>query len=334
MSESHRPTVLRAAIVTAGLLMAAFLELDRAQVSAAAPQQRVSAFRLEDIPFDGRQAYEYLKQICAIGPRPSGSRGMVVQQKQIADHFQKLGGQVSIQQFQASNPLDGNPVPMANLIVQWHPDRTERILLCTHYDTRPYPDRDGRNPGGTLLGANDGASGVALLMELGKWMPRLESKYGIDFALFDGSQFVFKEGTRKKEGDPHFLGAEYFARTYAGAAAPFKYRWGLLLDMIGNEDLQVYEEFNSMSYRNTRPLVEDIWRVAYKTGVREFIATRKDSVSDDHLNLNEIAKIPTCAVIDFDYPYWRTEQDTPLHCSPLALAKVGWVMLEWLKQAK
>jgi hypothetical protein len=108
----------------------------------------------------------------------------------------------------------------------------------------------------------------------------------------------------------------------------------VLLNMVGNEDLKVYEEINSMSFRATRPLVEDIWRLAYQSGVREFVATRKDSVTDDQLRLNEIAKIPTCEIIDFDDPNWRTQQDTPQHCSPLSLAKVGWVILQWLPQAK
>ena len=316
------------------LLIAIAVTLGAGPVFASDQDETVSKFRLQDIPFDGRQAYEYLRQICAIGPRSSGSPGMAIQQRLVADHFRLLGAQVGFQEFTARNPRDDSTVPMANMIVQWHPDRSERILLCTHYDTRPLPDRDARNPNGILLGADDGASGVALLMELGKWMPRLESKYGVDFVLFDGSQFVFKEGTWKKAGDPRFLGAEYFARLYASESPPCKYRKAVLLDMVGNEDLQIYQEFNSMSWRDTRPLVDEIWRAAYRIGVREFVPARKHDVSDDHLKVHDLGKIPTCAIIDFDYPYWRTEQDTPQHCSPLALAKVGWVMLDWLGKAK
>ncbi len=322
------------ALAITGLLMAGRFATGPIALSAASPDEHVSKFRLDEIPFDGREAFEYLKQICAVGPRPSGSRGMVVQQKMVADHFRRLGAQVSFQEFRARNPLDESEMPMANMLIQWHPDRMERILLCTHYDTRPYPDQDRRNPGGVLLGANDGASGVALLMELGKWMPRLEGKYGVDFVLFDGSQFVFREDTWKKKGDPRFLGAKFFSSTYIAEPPPYKYRKAVLLDMIGNEDLQVYQEYNSMSWRDTRPLVDEIWQTAYRIGVREFVPTRKHSVSDDHLKIHDVGKIPTCAIIDFDDPYWRTEQDTPLHCSPLALAKVGWVMLDWLGKAK
>jgi hypothetical protein len=303
-------------------------------LAAEEPKERVSPFRLEDIPFDGRAAYEYLKQICAIGPRPSGSAGMVAQQRLISAHFQRLGAVVSFQEFHSPNPLDGTDVPMANMIIQWHSDRAERILLCTHYDTRPYPDHDRRNPTGVYVGANDGASGLAVLMELGKWMPKLESKYGVDFVLFDGSQFTFTEGTFRKAGDKQFLGASFFSKAYVSNPPPYKYRRGVLLNMVAGQHLQVYEEHNSMSYRATRPLVDEIWHVANQNGVREFIATRGDEFSDDHLRLNDIAKIPTCEIIDSDDPHWRTEQDIPRYCSPLSLAKVGWVVLDWLPKVK
>jgi peptidase M28-like protein len=330
-------TTCHAIVVAAVLFLAlvvALVGLNRPHLIAAESKEHLSPFRLEDIPFDGRAAYTHLRQICAFGPRPSGSAGMVAQQRFVADHFRRLGARVSFQEFRTPNPRDGVDVPMANMIVEWHPDHTERILLCTHYDTRPYPDRDRRNPGGVHIGANNGASGVAVLMELGKWMPRLESKYGVDFVLFDGSQFVFKEGNWRKPGDRQLLGSEYFAKNYVSNPPPFKYRWGVMLNMVAGDSLQVYEEHNSMSWRDTRPLVDDIWRNAYKLGVREFIPTRQDAVSDDHMKLNEIAKIPTCEIIDFDDPYYRTEQDTPQACSALSLAKVGWVLLDWLPKAK
>lgn len=103
-----------------------------------------SRLRLEDIPFDGQQAYSYLKRICAIGPRRSGTPGMESQQKLLIDHFTKLGAKVRLQRFRAPHPQDGSWVSMANLIVEWQPESKERLLLCTHYDTRPFPDRDPR----------------------------------------------------------------------------------------------------------------------------------------------------------------------------------------------
>src|SRR5581483_1650594 len=115
-------------------------------VSLAKAPASVSSLTLKDIPFNGAQAYEYLKEICAIGPRPSGSEGMRTQQKMLAAFFEKAGAKVRFQSFDVRHPVDGSRVTMSNLIAEFHPERRERILLCAHYDTRPYPDRDPAAP--------------------------------------------------------------------------------------------------------------------------------------------------------------------------------------------
>jgi len=292
---------------------------------AASAQVRASR-RLDQIPFDGQQAFDYLDTICKIGTRVSGTEGMKQQQAMLVEHFEKLGAKVTRQEFQARHPLDASAVPMTNLIISWHPEREQRYLLCAHYDTRPYPDRDPANPRGTFVGANDGASGVALLMELGKHMPKLSGRYGVDFVLFDGEELIYNETT-----DQYFLGSKHFAREYAMERSQ-RYRRGVLFDMVADADLQIYLEGNSMRGLSGQ-LAGEIWGRAEKLGVREFVRQVRHTVNDDHIALNEVAKIPTCDLIDFDYPYWHTTQDIPARCSPLSLAKVGWVIHEWLKVA-
>jgi len=317
-------TVLIAATLFAYL--AFFHARGEAEPRPTPRQQRT----LESIPFDGRQALQFLQQLCDLGPRPSGSPGMARQQELLTAHFSKLGGHVTRQSFDTRHPLDGSRVTISNLIVEWHPERKERILLCAHYDTRPYPDRDRRRPKGRFVGANDGASGVALLMELGRHLPTLAGPYGVDFILFDAEEFVF-DGDR----DEYFLGSDYFARDYATHPPPHRYRAGVLLDMIGDANLEIYQERNSLYH--ARSLVDGIWSTADRLSVREFIPRAGHEIRDDHLPLNNIARIPTCDIIDFDYPnsraasYWHTEADTPDKCSALSLAKVGWVVLEWLR---
>lgn len=296
-----------------------------------------SRLTLEDIPFNGARSYEYLKQICAIGPRISGTEGMQAQQQLVGKHFARLGGKVRLQRFAYRHPVDGSRVPMANLIVEWHPERKQRILLCAHYDTRPRPDADPdprQRVSGTFIGANDGASGVALLMEMGHLMPQYEGTYGIDFVLFDGEEFVF-DGQR----DRYFLGSEWFSRKYVSDPPGHGYRWGVLLDMVADAHLQIYQERQSVSWDDTKPLVEEIWATAARLGVREFIARPKHEVRDDHIKLRNLAKIPTCNIIDFDFPtdgnrFWHTTADTPQRCSALSLAKVGWVVHEWLQTTR
>ncbi len=296
--------------------------------SADNPAPAVSNLRLEDIPFGGSRAYEYLKQLCAIGPRPSGSPGMEAQQKLLAEHFKKLGGEVEFQRFQTPHPLNKSPVAMANMIVHWSPEKTERILLCAHYDTLPFPLEDKIDPRGVFVGANDNAGGVALLMELARDIPKIGGKYGIDFLFLDGEEFMFTPKGR------FFLGSEYFARQYVNKPPKYRYRWGVLLDMISDKDLQLYQEQNSWQWDDTRPLVKTIWATAAQLGVREFIARPKHYVEDDHFMLHNIGKIACIDVIDFDYPPWHTRADTPEQCSALSLAKVGWVISQWLKNAK
>jgi hypothetical protein len=283
-------------------------------------------------PLDGMRAYRYLQQICAIGPRPSGSPGMQRQQELVRGHFEQLGGKVTLQEFPADNPLGGPQVQLANVIVQWHPERKERVLLCAHYDTRPLPDQDP-NPAlrrsGVFVGANDGASGVAVLMELAHLMPEFDGAIGVDFLLVDGEEFVYVE-----QRDPYFLGSTWFARQYVRQPPPYKYLCGVLLDMVGDSDLQVYQERFSVTWRDTRPIVRDIWATAARLGVKEFVPRAKYEIRDDHLPLRNDGNIPTCDIIDFDYPYWHTTMDTPQRCSPASLAKVGWVVYEWLRGVK
>ncbi|WP_460185129.1 M28 family peptidase [Thermopirellula anaerolimosa] len=287
----------------------------------------VSSYRLDQIPFDGADAYEHLKWLCEIGPRPSGSPGMKAQQELLLRHFSELGAEVELQQFTGRDPRSGAGVPMANVIARFFPERADRILLCAHYDTLPLPIRDPVNPRGRFVGANDGASGTAVLMTMARYSAEFPRRFGVDLVLFDGEEFLFEEW------QPYFQGSEYFAREYARSAKqrPWRYRAAVLLDMIGDADLQIYQERNSAWWRDTRWIVDGIWSTAARLRVREFIPKKKYEVRDDHIPLHNIGGISAIVLIDFDYPFWHTQQDVPEKCSALSLAKVGWVVLEWMK---
>ncbi len=286
-----------------------------------------SSYRLEEIPFDGADAYENLKRLCEIGPRPSGSPGMKAQQELLVQHFTDLGAEVELQRFSGRDPRSGAAMPMANLIARFFPDRPDRILLCAHYDTLPLPMRDPVNPRGRFVGANDGASGTALLMTLARYTQHFPQRFGVDLVLFDAEEFLFEEW------QPFFQGSEYFARQYVATSRKrtWRYRAAVLLDMIGDADLQIYQERNSAWWRDTRWIVEGIWGTAARLRIREFVPRKKYEVRDDHVPLHNIGGIPAIVLIDFDYPAWHTQRDLPDQCSALSLAKVGWVVLEWLR---
>ena len=146
--------------------------------------------------------------------------------------------------------------------------------------------------------------------------------------MLDGEEFRFSPNDR------FFLGSEYFARQYVEKKPRYRYRWGVLLDMVGDATLQIGQERNSMLWKDTRPLVGEIWATAARLGVREFVPKNLHDVLDDHVILHNIGQIPCIDVIDFDYPPWHTQGDTPDKCSPQSLAKVGWVIREWLETAK
>lgn len=286
---------------------------------------------LRPAPIDGDRAYAYLKQICDLGPRPAGSAANERQRALVAEHFRRLGATVREQPFTARDPLSGQPVAMANLIGSWFPERLERVVIAAHYDTRPHPDMepDPRRRNDPFLGANDGASGVALLMEIAHHLKDMPTEWGVDLVLFDGEELVYDRVGK------YFLGSEEFARQYKAARRSGKQRWrysaGILLDMVGGKDLDLPREPYSVRFAGW--LVRDIWGVAAQLGERAFRDGLGREVLDDHLAMNS-GGIPTIDLIDFDYPQWHTASDTPEQCSPASLASVGRVVTAWLCKPK
>src|SRR4051812_42811813 len=209
------------------------------------------------VPFDGKRAMGYLEAVCKIGPRISGTEGMTKQQELIEKHFKDLEAKVSYQRFTAKQKSARKPVEMANMIVSYHPDRARRVILCSHYDTRPIADQEPnprrwREP---FVSANDGGSGVALLMELAHHMKDLKTAAGIDFVFFDGEEFI-----HDRDGDEYFFGSKHFAREYAKVRRKTTYTGAVLLDMVGGKGASFPVEQNSWTH--AAKLVREVWGIA------------------------------------------------------------------------
>jgi hypothetical protein len=292
----------------------------------------------DDVVFDGARAMGYLKDICKIGPRVSGTEGMKKQQELLKKHFEGLGGKVEMQTFTAKQKSQRQPIEMANVIVSWHAERPRRVILCSHYDTRPIADQepDRRKWQEPFLSANDGASGVALLMELAHQMKDIKTEVGVDFVFFDGEEYIFDP---EPEHDKYFFGSEHFAREYArsrdgkgrGQGKSPNYIAAVLLDMIGGKNPRFPIEQNSWFY--SAALVEQLWRIAAAQGCDAFKVQEGPRVNDDHIALNE-ARIPCIDIIDFDYPHWHRLTDLPENCSGDSMNQVARVLTAWLKQVK
>ncbi len=313
------------ALITAIGILLVFPWPQREENSAAPAAVAIPA------PYDAERAFGYLLQICELGPRPSATPAMRRQQEILTTFFEERGAAVELQRFEVRHPQSGEAVELANVIARWHPQRPKRFLLCAHYDTRPFPDRDPVNPRGRFVGANDGGSGVAGLMELANHVDRLPQDVGIDIVLFDGEELVYEEGR-----DEYFLGSTYFARSYLANPPAVPYRAGVLLDMIGDKELKIYYERNSWNY--ARDVCKAVFATAASLEVDAFVPRIRHEIRDDHLPLNQIARIPTIDLIDFDYPrpgigapqYWHTMQDVPANCSGESIASVIYVVHQWL----
>ena len=272
----------------------------------------------------------YLTALCDLGPRISGTEGMAKQQEMLQKHFEKHGAKVTLQKFEGKQPSRDKATPMANMIVSWHPDKKNRVILCGHYDTRPIADqetnvRDWTKP---FASANDGTSTVAFLMEMATLMKDLKTEVGVDFVIFDAEEYMFD-----RNRDKFFLGSDYFAAQYLKAKDGPKYKAAINLDLFAGKGAVFPVEQNSAL--KAGPLVEDVWKIADGLGVKCFKMEYggDGGVLDDHIALN-CAGIPAIDIIDFSYDHWHRLSDTPDKCSAESMASVAKVLMAWMQKVK
>ena len=273
--------------------------------------------------FSGNNAFEYLKAQCEFGPRNPGSEG----HRKVLDYYIKtftpLADTVMTQSFLEKMPRTGQQVNMNNVIARFNVQATKQIMISAHWDTRPWGDRGtdmmGRNQ--PILGANDGASGVAVLLELANILNKDKPPIGVNLVLFDAEDY----GT---SGDnwSYCKGSQYFAKNI-----PIPYPdYAINLDMIADKEPKFYIE--RFSYEQNPALVMELWQKAESLGLKSFKKKAKDMIFDDHVPLYEIAGIPAIDIIDFDYPnekinYHHTQNDIVQNCSPKGLGEVGTLMV-------
>jgi peptidase M28-like protein len=272
--------------------------------------------------FDGKKAFSYLLAQTAFGPRNAGSEAHQACLEYLRNQMAQYADTVFLQPFPMRG-YNGENLHFTNIISSFHPNTSSRLLLLAHWDTRPRADQD-RDPSkkeSPILGANDGASGVAVLMEIARHLKMEPPQIGVDI-LFDDGEDYGKEGDTQN----YLLGTRHFAKNLPPGIRP---SFGILLDMVGDKELELQKEPYSMRY--AADIVNLVWSAAKDLGVYQFTDNTQRAVLDDHLPLNE-AGIRTIDLIDFNYPdasnrFWHTTEDTPDKCSPESLEAVGKVLL-------
>ena len=274
------------------------------------------------ILFSADSAFSYVKAQCDFGPRVPGTDAHRRCGDYLAAHMEACGANV-INQRTTLTAFDGTRLPARNIIAEFAPDSSRRILLLAHWDCRPWadsdPDPDRRNE--PVMGANDAASGVAVLMELARVFAVEAPPVGVDLLLVDAEDW----GTSNNE-ESWALGTQYWVKNPHRKG--YRPQFGILLDMVGAAGAQFAKEYFSMAYAPS--VIGDVWTAALKSGYGNyFVASRGGGVTDDHIFVNA-AGIPCIDIIDYRtdaesgfFPGWHTTADTPDCIDPSTLKAVG-----------
>ena len=287
--------------------------------------------------FVADSAYAYCEQQCAFGPRTMNSPAHDLCGQWIASKFQSFGLTVTTQRADLKG-YDGTMLHATNIIASYRPELSDRILICAHWDSRPWADNDPdeSNWHKPVLAANDGASGIGVMLELARLLPD-SLKVGIDFISFDAEDWGTPQWSDvADQGNTWALGSQYWAAHLPKQQAK-AYRYGILLDMVGGQGAMFYKERLSQQYASS--IVDRVWRAAQVVGFGSMFPMQSGSyITDDHLPINTVAKIPCIDIIPY-YPAceqstfgptWHTLQDDMAHLDRTTLQAVGQTLIQVL----
>ncbi|MGM9804392.1 MAG: M28 family peptidase [Muribaculaceae bacterium] len=290
--------------------------------------QAVDTVAEAPVKFDADSAYGYVQRQCDFGARVPGTEAHRLCGDYLVAKLKGFGANV-IEQTGKVTTFDGVKLDLRNIIAQVNPDAERRILLLAHWDCRPWadkdPDKDKRRQ--PVLGANDAASGVAVLLEMARAMQQEKPNIGVDLMLVDVEDWGDDEGD---DPDSWALGTQYWARNMHEQG--YKPMYGILLDMVGTAGASFLQEYYSTSYAPA--VVREVWRIAGALGHgNHFIDQPGGGINDDHLPVNK-AGIPCIDIIDMrmgsEYGFfegWHTTDDTMRHIDRNTLYAVGHTLL-------
>lgn len=263
-----------------------------------------NAPRIVKVPtFNEDSAYNFIAKQVAYGPRIPNTKAHRQAEEYLTAAFKKYGARVVVQEFE-SPAFDGQVLQLKNIIASYFPNKQKRILLAAHWDTRPFADKDKINPNAKFDGANDGGSGVAILLEIARQLSgNMTPDIGVDIILFDGEDWGERHGasttTPLPDGlkDWWCLGSQYWSlHKHKPDYSAFS---GILLDMAGARNAQFHREGHSIQF--APQITEKVWNTAERLGYSHFfVKQNQEGITDDHLFVNSLAKIPMTNIVHYD----------------------------------
>ena len=308
-SRPGRPSAA-AALLTAVALLGTACDASPGQSRAAAPERE-----LIPVDFDADSAHALIAHQVAFGPRVPGTAGHAAQLEWMVETLRGYADTVEVRRFTHA-ARSGDSVEMANVFARFRPEARDRILLVAHWDTRPIAeeDPDAERRGEPIPGANDGGSGVAVLMEIARVLSSHSPPLGVDLLFTDGEDYGPGE---------MYLGATHFAANLPPGYRPL---YGILVDLVADRSPVFPVEAQSEHY--APEVVDLVYRTAREIGMGAYFPeTVGQSIDDDHIPLNQ-AGIRTIDIIDLDFPQWHTTADTFENTSPEGLEAVGEVLTQ------
>lgn len=288
--------------------------------------------------FNSDSAYLFCEKQCEFGPRTMNSEAHDKCAQWIVGKFRQYGCVVTEQKTDLKG-YDGTVLKCNNIIASYKPEQTTRILVCAHWDSRPWADNDpdSTNWHKPVMAANDAASGVAVMLEIARQLQKADSlKVGVDFVCFDAEDWGTPQWSDIEDsGDSWALGAQYWAANPHKAG--YEARFGILLDMVGGAGARFYQE--GMSKEFAQPIVDKVWSAANVAGYSSLFPNEQGGyITDDHIPVNKVARIPTVDIIAY-YPNcqqssfgptWHTVSDTMDNIDPNILKAVGQTVIQVL----
>jgi hypothetical protein len=281
--------------------------------------------------FNADSAYYFVDKQVSFGPRVTNSEPHKKCGDWLVAELRKMSDNVIEQKTTLTN-YDGRQLNIRNIIAEINPKADKRILLCAHWDSRPFADEDTKDSNKPILGANDGGSGVGVLMEIARIIKNNPLSVGIDIVLFDAEDLG-----KSEHNNSYCLGSQYWSTNLLKPG--YKAEYGILLDMVGAANAKFAWEEVSVTY--ARPVLEKVWGTAQVLGYPHFVYYSKGGIIDDHAYVNKNAGIPTIDIIHFDtqtqsgFPeHWHTHRDNMYAIDRTTLKAVGQTLLEVIYSEK